>query len=112
MVKTKMNNEYQFEINEKINFEDLNILQETKVILAYLFLNYWGSKEQNERIKQRFRRDLVEEEKIYNSKEIFKKDMKLDIENKELKIIEYKKQSLIKNIINRIKKFLETKRKK
>ena len=75
-LKNNMNNNYNFELDIENNFKNQNLLKETKIILAYIFLNYWSTKEQKERIEQKFRYDIIKEENKkpqYNSKEIFKK---------------------------------------
>lgn len=75
-LKNNMNNNYNFELDMENDFKDQNLLKETKIILAYIFLNYWSTKEQKEKIEQKFRYDIIKEENKkpqYNSKEIFKK---------------------------------------
>ena len=69
MLKRKMNKDYEFKLDTSIDFEEQNLLKETKVILGYIFLNYWGTNEQKETIEKKFRNDIAkkEEQKIkYN----------------------------------------------
>ena len=66
MIKSEMNKNYKFELNENVNFEDEYILTETKGILAYIFLNYWGTKEQKDRIMRKFQHDIMLEEQKNN----------------------------------------------
>ena len=77
MLKNNMNENYNFEIDND-NFENQKLLQETKTILAYLYLNYWGTDEKKKIIKQKFKQDILQEEEKkklqYDSNELFKKD--------------------------------------
>ncbi len=113
MLKRKMNKDYEFKLDTSIDFEEQNLLKETKVILGYIFLNYWGTKEQKLTIEQKFRNDIAkkEEQKIKNNRdELFlnNKSTKLSPranQNEEVKIIEYKKD-IIKQFIDKLKKIL------
>lgn len=63
IVKSNMNESYEFEYNINLSFEEQNILRETKAILAYIFLNYWANDKQVIAIKEQFKKDLLQEEK-------------------------------------------------
>ncbi len=43
MVQRNMNNNYEFELEENVDFEEQTVLKEIKVILEYIYLNYWGT---------------------------------------------------------------------
>ena len=43
MIKLNMNYNYEFEIDSNKSFDQLEILKETRAILAYIFLNYWAT---------------------------------------------------------------------
>jgi len=77
MLKLNMNNNYKFEYNPNIEFENQELLRETKATFAYIFLHYWGTKEQVAAIKEQFRKDIFKEEEQkkleFGDKEIFKK---------------------------------------
>lgn len=109
MIKINMNKEYEFELDEKNNLENQKILRETKAILAYMFLNYWATDEQEKRIKQQFKQDVIKDEqqkiKQYNSEIIFKTTKRKEINTvKPTQLIEYKKENFIYKFINKIKK--------
>lgn len=77
MVKTNMNDNYKFELDENIDFEEQKLLKETKTILAYIFLHYWATSEQKEKIEQKYRQDIINIEKSkpkYNPNELFNKN--------------------------------------
>ena len=69
--KTKMDNNYDFTIDINKKFEELNLLDETRAILANIFRDYWATPYQKERIeaKENYDRQKNEEEKKakYNS---------------------------------------------
>ena len=71
----KMDNTYNFSIDINKSFEEQELLDETKAILANIFRDYWATQYQKERIqtKERYDREKIEEEKRekYNS-DIFK----------------------------------------
>ena len=50
MFKAKMDKSYDFEIDISKNFEEQNLLDETKAILANIFRDYWATPYQKERI--------------------------------------------------------------
>ena len=115
MIKTNMNDEYIFELYDDISFEEQYLLQETKAILAYIFMNFWGTEEQKTKIKAKFEQDIIDEENSkqkYNPEDLFKKN-KLNEENNELstdknvQLVEYKKDNVFMKIINKIRRLFK-----
>ena len=109
MIKRKMNNEYIFNIDSNEDISKINILKETKCIFAYIFLNYWATDKQKEKIQKKFRQDLFDEEinkGHYNQEQLFKnKSINIytnNITNNENELIEYKEENLFIKIINKI----------
>ena len=106
MIKNNMNPNYYFELDKPKDFESQELLQETKVILAYIFINYWSTEEQKAKIKQKFKQDIMIEERKkgkYNPDELFKKEKNEYVpQNKDVQIVEYKENILTK-LINIIK---------
>jgi len=114
LIKKNMNKSYDFKINENIDFiEEQEIMQETKTILAYIFLNYWANDVQKETIKKKFKNDILEAEnkrrELYNV-DVFKNKNKTN-ENKteKLEMIVYKKENIFIKIFNKIKRFFRIK---
>lgn len=72
----KMDKEYVFSVDINKNFEEQNLLEETKAILANIFRDYWATPYQKERIKakEKYDRQKNENEKKekYNPADIFK----------------------------------------
>ncbi len=75
--KTKMDKDYDFIVDINKSFEEQDLLDETKAILANIFRDYWATPYQKERIeaKERYDRQKMEEEKRtrYNV-DIFKRN--------------------------------------
>ena len=55
MIRNKKDKNYTFKLDYSKDIEEQNILKETRVILAYVFLNYLGAEEENRIIKQKFK---------------------------------------------------------
>lgn len=112
--KAKMDKKYEFKIDINKSFEDLDLLDETKAILANIFRDYWATPYQKERIetKEKYDRQRIEEEKKakYNSDIFNKRKNENDNINKqqENKInnvpIEVKKEKFYYKIIKFFKK--------
>lgn len=109
----KMDNSYNFSIDINKSFEEQELLEETKAILANIFRDYWATPYQKERIqaKERYDREKIEEEKRakYNS-DIFKtKENKVEEDNTNSNNlpIEVKKERFYEKIINFFKRFFK-----
>lgn len=108
---SKMDNSYNFSIDINKSFEEQELLEETKAILANIFRDYWATPYQKERIQAKERYDwkkIEEEKKNKYNYDIFKKDNKID--NKENESvennlpIEVKKEHFYNKIISFFKK--------
>ena len=109
----KMDNTYNFSIDINKSFEEQELLEETKAILANIFRDYWATPYQKERIqaKERYDMEKIEEEKRakYNS-DIFKtkeNDKSKDVVNNSNLPIEVKKERFYERIINFFKSFFK-----
>ena len=82
--QVKMDKDYDFQVDINKSFEEQEILEETKAILANIFRDYWATPYQKERIeaKEKYDRKKAEDGKReqYNPDDIFKKKQR-DIEN-------------------------------
>ena len=108
MFKENSNKLHDFRYDFNKDFKEQNISKRAKMILAILFRDYWASPSQKEIIvaRQNFERDRIDMQKQekYNINNIFKKnEIKKDIKTEEIQITNYK-ESIIKKIINKIKK--------
>lgn len=112
--KAKMNENYNFHIDINKNFEEQELLDETKAILANIFRDYWATPYQKEKIeaKEKYDRQKTEEEKReqYNPDDIFKKKQLVkeneNIENHGENLpVEIKKDNFYQKIVKFFKKF-------
>lgn len=110
MIEKNMNKEYQYAVNPNIDFlEEQEIMPETRTILAYIFLNYWATENQKEKINMKFKREIQEAEEqkrqLYDV-DIFKnKRQNEEIIREKLEMVVYKKENIITRIFNIIKRF-------
>ena len=102
-IEEKKDNEYNYEVIHIEDFQNQNMLKETRAILAVLYRDYWASEEERKEIKEQERIEFIngKVELSNNSKEIFtKKDKKIEKEA-ENAIIVYK-EKFIRKIIKKI----------
>lgn len=108
---------YYFRYNPKLTFEEQEISEKTKYILANLFCEYWATDSQKEMINNKRLQDYEIEEsnkrKFYNPDQIFKNKQAYaqtaennNINEKEINLIPYK-ESIIKKIIKHVIKLLK-----
>ena len=105
--KTNMDNEYNYKLDMTKEFEEQEMSDITKAILANIFRDYWATPYQKERIEAKEKYDLekLEDEKRekYNPNNIFKnKQEQTVVENTNLPI-EIKKETFFKKLIIFIK---------
>ena len=62
MLEKNMDSNYYFKI-KNFEFNSQELLQETKAILAYLYLNYWATDIEKAVIKEKFKQDILKDEK-------------------------------------------------
>ena len=113
----KQKKDYVFNIDINKTFEEQNLLEETKDILAIIFRDYWATPYQREKIqeKEKYERQKIEEEKLkkYNTKNIFKNKKNIIEKNEENKNlpIQIKKQKFYEKLINFLKNLFHIKNK-
>jgi hypothetical protein len=104
---------YDYKVTHISDFENQEMMLETKYILAILFRDYWATDEQRKKIKAKEVQDLMIEENQngkYNREELFKNTVKTEVvdknENEQTQLIEYK-EKIIKKILNKIKRLFK-----
>lgn len=100
-----MDKDYRFTVDEEKTFEEQTLLEETKVIFAIIFRDYWATDYQRQRIlaKEENDRRKMEEAKAkkYNTENLFKKkEITMPAENLPIKLEE---KSILSKIIDKIK---------
>lgn len=115
-IKENSNEEYEFVLNDELELKEQLLLPETKAILFNLFRNYLATPVQKEKIlkMQSEERKKVEEKKKqnYTNVDIFKTNKHEDIEeeetnNKEVHLVQIKKEGFFRKLINKIKVFFK-----
>lgn len=104
MIRNNKDENYIFELDYSKDIEEQKILKETKTILAYVFVNYLGTEEENSIIKQKLKEDIIqaeEEKKKKYSNEIFKDEKEVNKDERNELII-YKKENIFKKIVWKI----------
>ena len=112
MLELNMNKDYEFEYDSNIEFENQNLLRETKAIFAYIFLHFWGNDKQKNAIMAKFKQDKVKEEEEkklkYPVDNIFRTNANTQtVQNKDMQMIEVKKESIVTRIVNKIKRWIK-----
>lgn len=122
MFETEQLKTYDFQIDTEKTFEEQELLEETKAILANIFRDYWATDYQKAKIVEKENQDRKECERkkreIYNPNDIFKNrntnndNISQNIQeqlseeyNKNLPT-EVQKQNIFKKLLNFIKKII------
>jgi len=105
--KSNMDKEYNYKLDMTKEFEEQQMSDITKAVLANIYRDYWATSEEKERIraKEKYEWQKLEEEKRekYNPDNIFKnKQEETDVENTNLPV-EIKKETFFKKLISFIK---------
>ena len=106
-----MDEEYEYVLDENIEFEEQSMSDITKAILANIFRDYWATPYQKERIEAKEKYDIEKEEEEkrekYNPDDIFKsKYADSTIANTNLPM-EIKKENFFQKLISFIKRFIK-----
>lgn len=105
---------YNFQIDTEKPFEEQELLEETKAILANIFRDYWATDYQKARIIEKENQDREEWERQkrekYNPDDIFKNKKEYNYEKvqENAAMVEYK-ESILRKIFNVLLKFLHIK---
>jgi len=107
-----MDKEYEYILDENIEFEEQDMSEITKAILANIFRDYWATPYQRERIeaKEKYDKEKEEEEKRekYNPDNIFKdRQAETNIPNTTNLPMEIKKENFFMKLISFIKRFIK-----
>lgn len=106
-----MDEEYEYVLDENIEFEEQSMSDITKAILANIFRDYWATPYQKERIEAKEKYDIEKEEEEkrekYNPDDIFKsRQVDSNIANTNLPM-EIKKENFFQKLISFIKRFVK-----
>lgn len=108
--KSNMDKEYEYKIDETKQFEEQEMSDITKAVLANIFKDYWATPYQKEKIKAKEEYDLkkIEEEKRkkYNPNNIFKDKQVNKIITSINLPTKVKKEKLVKKLVEFIKNII------
>lgn len=110
MLNRKKDNNYIYALEVNKNIEEQNIMKETRVILAYIFMNYLGTDEEKYTINKKFKNDIEKSEQLKKAKysvNIFQNPKQDNDVNTQL--IVYHKDTFIRKLLNKIKKLFNIK---
>lgn len=107
-IENNKDEEYTYDYDEELEYEDWSLMPETKAILYNIFKKYLATEEQRKYLQQKERLEnyKIESEKIkkYNSENLFKKEKEVkkvkQEENNELIV---KRDSSFKRILEKLK---------
>ena len=110
IIKEERDKEYLQNIKEPI--ENQKLKDETIILLGLIYRDFLCSPDEKKRLQEKDARDLKEAERIleeelrekYNPDNIFKKNrQEIEPSNEETAMIEYKEQSFLKRLFEKIK---------
>ena len=107
-IENNKDEEYMYDYDEELEYEDWSLMPETKAILYNIFKKYLATEEQRKYLQQRERLEnyKIESEKIkkYNSENLFKKEKEAKkVEQEENNELIVKRDSSFKKILEKLK---------
>lgn len=80
MLQTKMDKKYKYKISKDMDFENQQMLRETKILLAIIYRDFWATEYERDRINKKINYDVQKSEENkkekYNPNEMFKNTIK------------------------------------
>lgn len=107
-IENNKDEEYTYDYDEELEYEDWSLMPETKAILYNIFKQYLATEEQRKYLQQKERLEnyKIESEKIkkYNSENLFKKEKEVKkVEQEENNELIVKRDSSFKRILEKLK---------
>lgn len=107
-IENNKDEEYTYDYDEELEYEDWSLMPETKAILYNIFKKYLATEEQRKYLQQKERLEnyKIESEKIkkYNSENLFKKEKEVKkVEQEENNELIVKRDSSFKKILEKLK---------
>ena len=109
-IEANRNEEYEYELDDELDLKDQPMLPETKAILFNLFRDYLATPEQKAKIirmqNEARQKNELKKQQIYKS-DVFANKPKENLaknNNETMQIVQYK-ESIFKEILNKIKSF-------
>ena len=107
-IENNKDEEYMYDYDEELEYEDWSLMPETKAILYNIFKKYLATEEQRKYLQQKERLEnyKIESKKIkkYNSENLFKKEKEVKkVEQEENNELIVKRDSSFKRILEKLK---------
>lgn len=107
-IETNMDKEYDYKIDETKNFEEQELLKETKAIISIIYQDYWVTEERKQeliKIRRKQRENLEEAKREHYSSDIKFKEKEASKEEirQAALVAEPKKENILVKIFNKIK---------
>ena len=107
-IENNKDEEYTYDYDEELEYEDWSLMPETKAILYNIFKKYLATEEQRKYLQQKERLEnyKIKSEKIkkYNSENLFKKEKEVKkVEQEENNELIVKRDSSFKRILEKLK---------
>lgn len=107
-IENNKDEEYTYDYDEELEYEDWSLMPETKAILYNIFKKYLATEEQRKYLQQKERLEnyKIESKKIkkYNSENLFKKEKEVKkVEQEENNELIVKRDSSFKRILEKLK---------
>ena len=103
---------YKSNLNHELPISGLNLKEQTKELLGFMYITWWCSKDEQEEYKKQIHNNNMKKEQvkeIYNSTDIFKNKKQSRVnqitqnENAiEANITQYKEKNILKRFLNKI----------
>ena len=103
---------YKSNLNHELPISGLNLKEQTKELLGFMYITWWSSKDEQEEYKKQIHNNNMKKEQvkeIYNSTDIFKNKKQSRVnqitqnENAiEANITQYKEKNILKRFLNKI----------
>lgn len=113
-IEKHMARTYSYEIKNIQEFDNQEMLEETRIILAILYRDYWAEPERKQEIIERDNKQIQEHEEKQEAEKKQQAEMEAiqkatieqqNIENKQLTDLVPYKESFIKKMLNKIKRW-------
>lgn len=112
-IEEKMDNTYEYTVEHIDDFQNQEMLEETRILLAIVYRDFLASDKVKKQIIKSEKEELLEDEKIkqekYNINELFEKRVNNQIKMQNKDLIENKliivQEKWYKKLLNKIRKF-------
>lgn len=107
MYNAQKDKNYKYKYNEDLEFEEQNMSQLTRILIANLYIEYWASEEEKSAIKEKDKEELLQIEmqkrEQYNPDNLFANRKVVKKEEVATSLTAIKEKNIFEKIIDKIK---------